>query len=141
MSLSKISHFDRTKINEKTLANMVAMSLQKKHENDSSVIKRIDQNIDVSSNIIYKWYRAEKSPKSMHLLKLAATYPLILKGILEMIGRDDIWQLCIAENIPEKMYGKLYKNGVKNPIYRVKNEPVNSIAESKKTLKLNNHQI
>ncbi len=62
-------HFSQVllaQINDQKVANIVAKALRQEHKNDSAVIKRIDQNIDVSPNIIYKWYRAEKPPKSVH---------------------------------------------------------------------------
>ena len=71
MAITNFSQVLLAQINDKKVAEMVANTLRQEHQNDSAVIKEIDKNIDVSPNIIYKWYIAEKSPKSAHLLKLA----------------------------------------------------------------------
>ncbi len=141
MAITNFSQVLLAQINDKKIAEMVANALRQEHQNDSAVIKEIDKNIDVSPNIIYKWYRAEKPPKSAHLLKLAGAYPQVLKGVFEMIGREDIWELCLAENIPEKMCQEMGRKNVKCAVYRDKFVPINEMLTQNIAVKLNQREI
>ena len=141
MTILNFSQFPPVRITEQELANLIAKALRCEHQNDSAVIKRIDQKIDVSPHIIYRWYRADKPPKSTHLLRLASVYPEVLRTILEVIGRSDVWELCLAENIPQKMYARTEFNHAERPIYTIKYDTINTTINSEISVKLNQRQL
>lgn len=72
---------------------------------------------------------------------LAGLYPQVLKGLLEMIGKTDIWEVYLAENIDSKMHPKACVTRSENTIYRDKFVPINVIVNLDTAIKLNHRQL
>ncbi len=68
-------------------------------------------------------------------------YPQVLKEVLEMIGRNDVWELCLAKNIPEKMHEASGRKNTEEPIYTIKYDTINATINSKISIKLNQRQL
>jgi len=103
MSFRKKNQDLLMEITDLNIANMVAAALRLEHKNDSSKIKNISARTDINPHTISKWYQAINTPSSAHLLVLAAIYPEVLKAVLKMIGRVDVWRYCLVKGLPEKM--------------------------------------
>ncbi|PCI53396.1 MAG: hypothetical protein COB36_13245 [Alphaproteobacteria bacterium] len=99
------------------VSEMVSKSLRLEHRNDMSSVKRISRISGVNMHTISNWYTSSNAPNSAHLLTLATIYPEVLKGVLEIIGRADIWRYCLANNIPKNMSRVLGGDKWVNPIY------------------------
>jgi hypothetical protein len=141
MSFQKFSQVLSGKISDQMVATMVANSLRHEHQNDTSVVKEIGLITDANLHTINKWCQAINAPKSAHLLMLAAAYPQVLKSLLEMIGRGDVWQHCLTENIPSKMSPKPGGGRGGNGIYRDKFVPINVIVDLEMAIKMNGRQL
>jgi len=123
------------------VANMCSDALRKEHENDSSSVKHIEAKTRISGNTISKWYRAINAPKSAHLLVLAAIYPEVLKGLLFIIGREDIWRFCLLNNIPAKMERVHDKNGGASALYSDKYVHIDVVLNREFMVQLNQRQL
>ncbi len=53
----------------------------------------------------------------------------------------DVWELCLAENIPEKMYKEMGRKNVKELIYTIKYDTINATINSEIAVKLNKRQL
>jgi len=93
-------------ITDLEIANMLSKALKFEHKNDSSGVKNISARTGINRHTIAKWYQGINTPKSSHLLVLAAIYPEVLKGLLKMIGRIDVWRYCLLKDVPIKMAGQ-----------------------------------
>lgn len=91
------------KITNISVAEMISEALRAEHKQDSSSVKQIRAKTEISRHTISKWYQAVNAPKSAHLLELASIYPEVLKGVLFMIGRQDLWRYSVLKGIPRKM--------------------------------------
>lgn len=141
MSFQNFSQVLLSSIDDQSVATMVANALRHEHQGDTSVVKEIGRITGASLHTINKWCQAINAPKSAHLIMLAGVYPQVLKGLLEMIGRADVWEVCLAENIPEKMHPKTAVSRPENPIYRDKYVPINVMVNLDVAIKLNHRQL
>ncbi len=141
MSFQNFSQVLLSSIDDQSVATMVANALRHEHQDDTSVVKEIGRITGASLHTINKWCQAINAPKSAHLIMLAGVYPQVLKGLLEMIGRADVWEVCLAENIPEKMHPKTAVSRPENPIYRDKYVPINVMVNLDVAIKLNHRQL
>lgn len=141
MSFQKFNQVLRNKINDRMVATMVANSLRYEHQADTSVVKEIGIITGANLHTINKWCQAVNAPKSAHLLMLAASYPQVLKNVLEMIGRGDVWELCLAENIPDRMRPVPGRQLNGKQFYRDKFVPINVIVDLEIAIKLNQRQL
>lgn len=73
-------------ITDQMVAKMVSEALRQEYQTDSSVIKRIGIKTGFNTATISKWYQARNAPKSSHLIVLAAMYPAVIRGLLELLG-------------------------------------------------------
>jgi hypothetical protein len=128
-------------IDNQTVAYMVSQSLKIEHTGDTSVIKNIALKSGANLGTIAKWYQAANAPKSAHLLMLASVYPQVLKGVLELIGRKDLWQTCVAEGIPEKMSAITTNIRASDSVYGDKYVQLNVVLNTNLALKLNLRQL
>ena len=91
MSFQNFSQVLLSSIDDQSVATMVANALRHEHQDDTSVVKEIGRITGANLHTINKWCQAINAPKSAHLIMLAGLYPQVLKGLLEMIGRADVW--------------------------------------------------
>jgi len=104
-------------INEKTMAGLVACALRQEYAGARAAIKRIETATGISQNCVRKWYRGSNAPESVHLLELARIYPCVLRMILELIGRSDVWDACVRNSIPQKMQAEHSTGHLKRVVY------------------------
>ena len=141
MSFQNFSQVLLQQIDDQSVAAMVANALRHEHQNDTSVVKEIGRVTGANLHTINKWCQAINAPKSAHLLMLAGLYPQVLKGLLEMVGRADVWGACLAENIPSKMHTKTGVSSSENTIYRDRYVPINVMVNLDIAIKLNHRQL
>ncbi len=123
------------------VSEMVSRSLRLEHQNDMSSVKRISRISGINMHTVSKWYASANAPSSAHLLTLATIYPEVLKGVLETIGRTDIWRYCLANDIPKNMSQAIGENRSANSIYRDKFVHVNVVANLNDITALNLRQL
>lgn len=131
----------RIKITDFDVASMCSSALREEHEHDTSCVKHIQAKTQVSENTISKWYRAMNAPKSAHLLILAANYPKVLRGLLFMIGREDIWRYCLLNNIPEKMVAGVDEGVEEKALYSDKFVRVDVVLNLEIAVQFNQRQL
>lgn len=141
MSFSNFSQVFTQQINDQSVATMVANALHHEHQNDTSITKEIGRVTGASLHTINNWCQANNSPKSAHLLILAGLYPQVLNGLLEMIGRADVWEACLSENIPNKMRANVASEKSNNSVYRDRYVPINVMVKLNAAIKLNHRQL
>lgn len=120
---------------------MVSKSLRHVHRNDASAIKMIGGVSGINLNTIAKWYRGINAPKSAHLLMLARLYPQILRSLLEMIGREDIYLELQPKYSPEIANLGSPKKRQNGSIWRDIFVHINVILEISLARNLNQRQI
>lgn len=86
MSFSKMGKTLPKHPDENTIAKMVEAALRSAHQEDSSAVKRIARMTDTNMHTVKKWYAGKHAPIASQLLVLAAHYPEILEGILEIVN-------------------------------------------------------
>lgn len=128
-------------INEKNLAVLVAGALRQEYAGSQAAIKRIETATGISQYCVRKWYRGSNAPKSVHLLKLAEIYPSILRMILEVIGRSDVWDACVRNSIPQKMLTEHSTWHLKRDVYYDKFVVISVIVNSLIGYQLNQRQL
>lgn len=136
--------FDQTLpplINDELIAALTANALRNAHRNDSSAVKKIGMITGANLCSISKWYQAINAPSSAHLLTLVRCYPELLKSLLEVIGRSDVWALCLAENIPDKMSAELAKRRSKQALFEDKYVLINVSVRFDLAKKFNQRQL
>jgi hypothetical protein len=141
MSNQKIDQNLPIILDDQTVAVMVANALREEHQNDTSSVKKIGQITGVSLHTINKWYRAVNAPNSANLLTLAQHYPAILKGLLVLLGRYDIWELCVVNNIPEIMSSRSQNSRSRQSVYEDKYVHINVFLKYNIAIKLNHRQL
>ena len=141
MSRISAGNLLHVRIKGETIAALVAGVLRREHENSGTALKSIQKASGASYDTACKWHRARNAPRAAHLLELAKRYPNILRIILELIGRNDVWELCVMHAIPEKM---LVENSGRWPsklIYTDKSVSINVIVSTQIGQKLNQRQL
>lgn len=141
MSFPKNNQDLRIKITGFDVATMCSRALRKEHQNDTSCVKHIQAKTRISENTISKWYRALNAPKTSHFLILAANYPEVLKGLLLMIGREDIWRQCLLKNIPRKMASRSDGNIENKALYSDKYVHIDVVLNREIVAKVNQRQL
>jgi len=117
MSFRKKNQHLLNNITDLNVANMVSEALRLEHRNDSSRIKNISARTGINRHTISKWYQAINAPSSSHLLILAAIYPEVLKAVLEIIDRTDVWRYCLVKGLPEKMNHRIDTQRSSSAVY------------------------
>lgn len=82
--------------NEQRIAITIARALRDEYGGLSSAVKRIGRRTGVHPRAIRNWYEGRNAPNSNHIILLAQSSPNVLKAVLELIGRSDLWQLHLA---------------------------------------------
>ncbi|MEM7620748.1 MAG: hypothetical protein AAF228_09870 [Pseudomonadota bacterium] len=141
MSLQENHQVLPTEITDQMIAKLVSKSLHDEYKNTSAAVKHIGKKTGINLKSINNWYQGYNAPNAGHLLMLAKSYPQVLKNVLEVIDRTDVWEFCLTENIPAKMYHKTGGYKQEASIYSVKYDPTNLITSLKIDIKLNNRQV
>ena len=114
-----------------TIREVVASAMKEEHADIGAAIKSMAAVTGINANAIAKWHTGQNTPSTVHFLILATFYPGILQALLTIIGRDDLWQIAVQENIPQDMHKKLsvlhsqykkrgdisHKNGAENSAF------------------------
>lgn len=141
MSSQKINQVFSSNINDKSVAAMVANALRHEHQNAPSAVKEIGMITNANLHTINKWYQALSAPKSANLLILAIHYPEVLKGLLEMVGKTDIWEIYQREQLSKKSNNKAAIKETKNTIYSDRSVTINVVIKLEIAKKLNHRQL
>jgi len=128
-------------ITDPDVATMVSKALKREHTNDSSSVKNISARTGINRHTIAKWYQAINAPSSEHLLVLAAIYPEILKGLLKMIGRVDVWRYSLLKGVPGKMVGQIGEQQDPRAVYSDKFVHIDVVIDLEFATSLNQRQL
>ncbi len=141
MSFRNTNHNLLNAITDDSVAGMISAALRLEHRQDSSSVKHIRARTEISRHTIAKWYQAANAPKSAHLLELASIYPEVLKGVLYLIGRKDLWRYCLLKEIPTKMGRAQGSHIVQNDGYSDKFVHLDVILNRELAVQMNERQI
>lgn len=130
-----------TEITDPDIAAMVSKALKLEHIYDSSGVKKICARTGINRHTIAKWYQGINAPSSAHLLVLAAIYPEILKGLLQMIGRVDVWRYCLLKDVPGKMVDQISRQQDPHAVYSDKFVHLDVIIDLEIATLLNQRQL
>jgi len=78
---------------DKKLAQMLAKALRQDYGGKHSSIKIISNDTGISSETIRKWYEGRNPPRLRYFIKIAKYSPNVLRVFLEIIGKNDLWEL------------------------------------------------
>lgn len=126
------------KVLDSTIREAVAEAIKQEHLDVSAVSKTIASVTGIDSNAIAKWQKQKSTPSATHLLTFSAFYPSGLKMILTLIGRDDVWELAVQENIPKKMREALATRSGK---YQKRGDILHDVTAQKYASPLNERQL
>jgi hypothetical protein len=131
----------RAKITDKMVATNVANALRAELTNSTAAVKQIGQKTKANLLSITNWYNGLNAPKTSHFLTLSRTYPAVLRSMLEMIGRSDVWMLCEENGIPEKIYAESEIIPPEKQIYSAKFCTINLVLDSQMAGQFNHRQL
>lgn len=95
MSLREKHHKPHTKKAEdldRKIALMIAAALRADYGEQYSSIKQIAKHTDASLSTIKKWYEGRNPPNSCNLIQLARHSPSVLRVLMELVGRQEVWE-------------------------------------------------
>ncbi len=141
MSFNQNNQVLPAKITDKMVAGMVSNALRIEHTYSSAVVKRIGRLTGASLHSVTKWYQGLNAPKSGHLLMLARVYPNVLRVILEMIDKREVWEVCEQMLLRDRKASLFHNQLLEEEIYRVKFVPINVVVDSKIIPNLNQRQL
>lgn len=141
MSLKNKDKVFTVKITDQMVAVQVANALRAEQSESTAAMKNISNLTGINLPTISKWYNGINAPKSSHLLTLARIYPAVLRILLEMIGREDLWALCKEYSIPEKMNKAANRIPPKIDIYSAKSVTINVMLNSQMAGQFNPRQL
>lgn len=128
-------------ITDPDVATMVSKALKLEHTNDGSSVKKISARTGINRHTIAKWYQAINAPSSAHLLVLAAIYPEVLKGLLKMIGRIDVWRYSLLKDVPRKMVDQIGEQQGPRDVYSDKFVHIDVVIDLEFATLLNQRQL
>ena len=126
------------KLLDSTIREAVAQAIKQEHIQVSAVAKTIASVTGIDSNAIAKWQKHKSTPSAAHLLTFSAFYPSGLQMILTLIGREDVWQLAVQENIPKRMQEMLATRSGK---YQKRGDILRDVTAQKYASPLNKRQL
>src|SRR5690606_25946062 len=96
-----------TAIDEKKTARILGQALQNIFPDSKEGIKTISSDIGANHRTVWNWYNGLNLPNTASLILLAKSYPGIIKSLLKILERIDIWeayekQVMISENQMKK---------------------------------------
>ena len=97
------------KILDSTIREAVVNAIRREHVEINGAIKSVSHITNIDTESIAKWSAGKHTPSAAHFLTLAMFYPSALEILLTLIGRQDVWQLAVQENIPKRMDDVLAK--------------------------------
>ena len=97
------------KLLDSTIREAVVSAIRKEHVDINGAIKSVSHITHIDTESIAKWSAGKHTPSAAHFLTLAMFYPSALEILLTLIGRQDVWQLAVKENIPKRMDDVLAK--------------------------------
>ena len=95
------------RITDKILAQQIAAALRQEHAHISAMLKHIEAVTGIPAKTASKWVDGQYTPKSRHLLILAACYPEVLRIICETMGMESIWQHVLQAGVVDAMRAQL----------------------------------
>lgn len=126
------------KVLDSTIREALAQAIKQEHLDVSAIAKTIASVTGINDNSIAKWCKRQSTPSAAHLLTFSAFYPSGLRVILTLIGREDVWQLAVQENIPEKMQETLATRSGK---YQKRGDILHDVTAQKYASPLNQRQL
>jgi transcriptional regulator with XRE-family HTH domain len=126
------------KVLDSTIREALAQAIKQEHLDVSAVAKTIASVTGIDSNAIAKWQKQKSTPSAAHLLTFSAFYPSGLQMILTIIGREDVWQLAVQENIPKRMREMLATRSGK---YQKRGDILGDVTAQKYASPLNERQL
>lgn len=100
MSLREKHHKPHTKNAEnldRKIALMIAAALRADYGEQYSSIKQIAKHTDASLSTIKKWYEGRNPPNSCNLIQLARHSPSVLRVLMELVGKQEVWERYKSE--------------------------------------------
>jgi len=128
-------------ITDNMIAALVSGILRQAHPRSDTPIKRIALVTGANHNNIAKWYHGSNLPKLRNFLMLAKHYPNMLRLMLQLIGRGDVWELCVQHGIPQKMLSERPQTHPRQRVYSDRFVSINVVVDSLISSKLNQRQL
>lgn len=138
MTKAKNSKTLPKKILDSTVREAVVNAIKKEHIDVSAAIKSISYVTQINVDAIAKWHTGQHTPSTAHFLTLSMFYPSALQMLLALIGREDLWDLAVRENIPKRMYESLSNTHFK---YKKRGDISITGGAQKSTFSFNNRQL
>lgn len=92
---------------DSAIREAVVSAIKKEHLDVSAAIKSVSSVTQINADAIAKWHTGQHTPSTAHFLTLSMFYPSVLQVLLTLIGREDLWDLAVRENIPKRMHESL----------------------------------
>jgi hypothetical protein len=116
MHTKKVGNILPKTTRNKTISSGVSKALKQTHKGMTSAIHHISHVTQINESAIKKWYEGRNPPSAAHLLTLMTYYPAVLRTVLELIDRNDIWQIAVRSGVEKEMIGILHQI---NPDYTI----------------------
>lgn len=138
MSKTNMGHIWSKKHLDQAICSLVSKALRDAHRNSSAARKQIARITHLQELTIKKWYEGKNPPDAAHLLILMVHYPDLLRGILHLIKRADLWELGVRAGIPEKIKNALAET---HPQHKIWGDIRVTPPASENSVKLNHRQL
>jgi hypothetical protein len=107
MKITKKGQSGHSEITDKLLGDMVRAALLEAHAGMSAPLRHIARDTGISYSTVGKWYKYGYTPKSSHLLIIAALYPQVLQLLFELTSFGSLWEEAVRIGIVETMHARL----------------------------------
>ncbi len=138
MTKAKNSKTLPKKILDSTIREAVVRAIKNEHADISAAIKSISYVTQINADAIAKWHTRKHTPSTAHFLTLSMFYPSALEMLLTLIGREDLWDLAVRENIPKRMHESLSNAHLK---YKKRGDIFTTKRAQKSAFSLNYRQL
>jgi hypothetical protein len=126
---------------EQYIAHTVAKALQEKYGDLPMTVKKIAREIGADPRTIRNWYKGEHAPKTVHLLLLAKSLPSIMRMVLHLMERPDLWEYCKVGALQPAVSNTAHAAAALPPVYYERNFVINVTLHPAVTGKLNPRQL
>lgn len=105
------------RINDKEIAKILGQTLQAIFPDGADGIKVISKDIGADPRTVWNWYNGLNTPSLANLILLAGSYPSMIKALLRILGRIDIWEGYERQVMMSETELKKYEISQKNEFY------------------------
>ena len=107
----------KTAIDEREIARSFGKTLQSIFPDNKEGIYTIAKDIGADPRTVWNWYHGLNLPNTHSLILLARTYPSIIKFLLKILDRIDIWEAYEKQAMISETELKKYEISEKSEFY------------------------